>query len=215
MTLFVTHMRSALLRPMASMAMDQADIEGLAGWLLKRAGVPDDEHVHPDDVAEGCGVSCWTWRGVRTGAVLVRVRRSWQIHVHPRLDILATRWAVAHELGHYALHVAGAHDAMTDETSADAIAAALLAPRRAMRLAARKHGPAFVALGDAFDVWPSCCALRWGEVTGEPVALLTPRAPVMVRGEPFVWPPERILRRGAPGLVRAELGARRVAVRAG
>ncbi len=27
---------------MASMAMDQADIEGLADWLLRRSGVDDD-----------------------------------------------------------------------------------------------------------------------------------------------------------------------------
>lgn len=81
----------------------------------------------------------------------------------------------------------------------------------------REVGPAYAELASRLRLDEPAAALRFGEATGTPLALVEPRR-VWVRGEPF-WPMrEEQLRRLAklpavPGTVREAIGSRRVAMR--
>lgn len=59
--------------------------------------------------------------------------------------------------------------------------------RRAYRFALQEVGVSYPKLAKWFVTSESCVALRFGEVTGCPLALLTPQR-VRVRGDEFVWP---------------------------
>ena len=137
-----------------------------------------------------------------------------RIYLSNRLDSKRAAFVALHELAH--LHLgARKHGGPELEALCDAIAAALLCPRMAYRAAVCRRGLDWEQL--AFDFGTSCSvvALRYGEVTGEPIALVAPRT-VRVRGAEWGWPDERGLRRlaraGGPGVARAVLAddARRV-----
>lgn len=64
----------------------------------------------------------------------------------------------------------------------DLFAACLRAPRPAVELEVERSGPAFSDLADAFRISESAAALRYGEVTGAPLALVAPKRPIRVRG---------------------------------
>jgi hypothetical protein len=79
----------------------------------------------------------------------------------------------------------------------------------------------YTKIAQWFVTTETCAALRFGEVTGEPLALISPRA-VVVRGDEWVWPDERELRaiarrRVAPGIRKTRLrdDPRRLVLRAG
>lgn len=129
-------------------------------------------------------------------------------------------WVLAHEVGHVQLQRLGFSGTYREtEDAADAIAAALLMPRRAFAQAARLHGlRGFVSLASDFSVTQTAAALRVGEVAGVPVAVVAPTH-LRVRGpESWAWGSEEDLRRlaraGRPGLHRTALtdDVRRVAL---
>lgn len=92
---------------------------------------------------------------------------------------------------------------------ADALAAALLAPRQQFLRALGEDGYRLPILARRFETTESCVALRAGEVTGEPMALVAPRS-VRVRGAEWTWPTERELRRGSlPGVRKVSLRTER------
>lgn len=131
---------------------------------------------------------------------------------------LERAWTLAHEVAHVHLRRGGWVGGYREsEDAADAIAAALLMPRRAFARATRQHGRrAFVGLADAFSVTETAAALRVGEVDRVPVAVIAPTH-LRVRGpEEWAWGTEEELRAlargGRPGLHRARLtdDARRV-----
>lgn len=102
-----------------------------------------------------------------------------------------TRGALAHELAHVAMHRCGL-PFPHDERFAAAVAVRLLVPAGAYRRALRA-GLDRAALAAAFRVRETCAALRLGEVTSEPVAIVTPTH-VHARGE-WDWPAADVLRR--------------------
>lgn len=142
-------------------------------------------------------------------AALARVGDSWRVYLRRGLSTEQAKFGLAHELAEWHLRQLDyqEHDI---EDVADRLAAALVAPAPAFRRLVRTGGD-WLAVAQRLQSTESLVALRYGEVIGEPLALVARR--VRVRGpETFVWPPEDVIRRAArrkqPGL-----GLRRAALR--
>lgn len=199
-------------------------MEGLADWAYRAAGLDPETPAAPLELArrllgDGRVVPVERCPGLRSRAVLARVGASWRIYVRSRVEGAELRWLTAHELAEWILRRDGCRSERV-ETLADALAARLIAPRRAAARALRA-GLDFPDLAEVFDVTQSCAVLRQGEVSGTPTALVCPHA-VYVRGDAYGWPEEPELRALAskprvPGLRKARLrdDRRRVAMRAG
>lgn len=147
-------------------------------------------------------------------AALVRVGANWRIYLKRGAPPDRARFAVLHEIGHWLLGTGASED------DCNRMAAALAAPRRAFFDAMSAHGRRFSRLARSFRTTESLVALRYGELTGAPLALVTPRK-VRTRGDGFAWPSEPELRALAslprvPGLRKARLrdDPMRVVVRA-
>lgn len=134
--------------------------------------------------------------GMRTPARYVVDRD--RIELSPKLSPMRRRFLVAHELGERQLR-RRCHGDEYIEQKCDSFAAALMAPRAAVRAALDEHGRHLPSLASALEVSESIAALRLGEVTGSPLALVTPRS-VRVRGDAWVWPAEREIRQIAGSL---------------
>lgn len=194
------------------------DVEGTAAALYRQAGFEGDVPADPVDLAErllGAGAVRYVHAGALPGvASLTYWGGRWHIAVRGLATEPRQRFAVLHELGHYALGPGAS------EAACDAVAGALLLPRPAFRAAARELGADWPSLAAFFGCSESAAALRWGEVIGDPLALVAP-VTVRVRGLPWAWPAEeREIRELAaslrPGLARTRLrdDCRRVVVRA-
>lgn len=179
------------------MSMDQADIEGTVDAAYRSAGFETDEPAAPLALARRLlGISHPVRRahGLLTNAALARVHSEWRIYLRHGLSDRARDWLVSHELGEWLLTREGYSEGDSEEM-ADRIGAALRAPRKAFSIAARSTGANWAELADAFGTSESSAALRWGEVVGDPLALIAPRRPVRVRGAAWTWPAEPTLRR--------------------
>ncbi len=91
-----------------------------------------------------------------------------------------------HELGHILLEEAGYREDDI-EAACDYLAGALMAPRPAMRNLQRNFGWDYEKIADAVCSTQSWAAMRLSEVTGRPMALVTPQR-VRVRGDEWGWP---------------------------
>lgn len=179
------------------------EIETTAQELLRTARMSLTERPNPDELARrllGSTVRAAPPHVLRREAALARVSGQWWVFL--RSDVTGARrgFALLHEVAHWAMGAAAA------EGRCDALAAALLAPKRAFIQVLDRIGPALPRLARAFDTTESCVALRLGETTGRPLALVTPRS-VRVRGEGYSWPSEAELRmhQRLPGIRRAVL----------
>jgi len=200
----------------------QLELEGIAEAAYRDAGL-DPEKPHVMRLARALLGQEAILRGPRPvhgPAALARVGDSWRIVVARNLDPLYALFAVGHELGHWliARHRLGLED---EESAADYLAGALLAPRPAFVGARRRLGEDLRALAQAFGTTETGAALRVGEVFRTPLAVVAPSR-VRVRGpEDWSWPSEPTLRtwarRARPGVRRTRLGddPRRVVLEAG
>lgn len=203
--------------------LDPADAEGIAVDLLTRAGYdPTDRPGARAIAARLHGFGCIErWPGLATRGP------AWSCTVHGCVRIVLRgglapehrNFAIAHELAELELRRLGYLDEDLEEAS-DAIGAALVAPRRAFAVVLREIGADYAALADAFVATESLVALRMGEVTGEPMVLVTPQR-VRVRGATFEWGDEgdvrAAARRAGPGVrkVRLRDDPRRMVLRSG
>lgn len=192
--------------------MEQLELEGIADSAYKRAGLDPERPdvvrlaralLGPDAVTKGP-------RPLHAPAVLLRVHDRWRIVVARSLPREYALFCVAHELGHWLLDEEHARTLDgEEERRADFLGGALLAPRAAFRAALRSLGADLAELAEAFRTTETGAALRLGEVTGQPLAVVAPQR-VRVRGpEEWIWPDERTLRawarRPAPGLRKTVL----------
>src|SRR5688572_15014977 len=191
------------------------DIEGEAGLMLRRWGDGDTEAPRVLELArrvlgDRSGVVTVHARALPGDAAVAVVNGQQRIFVRRGLEPSRQRWAVAHELGHIALRLDSS--SLANEDACNAFAAALLAPRRAFQAALRETGMSYTQLARWFVTTESCAALRLGEVTDVPLALVAP-ARVRVRGADFSWPTDLRAAR-VPGVRRATLkdDRRRVAL---
>jgi hypothetical protein len=195
----------------------QIEIERDARRLLGLAGFGTEDTPGPVLIAHGLclgviEVPAGTIGGdgeVQENTVLVR----------EGLSPGAFAWTIAHEIWehHTATSRRRFRHFIDKEVWCDAGAAALLAPRLAFEADARRMGPAFVELGASYGISATAAALRYGEVTGAPVAVVAPLT-VRTRGLPCYWPAAPVLRRTAAepalprGVRRSRLAGQRVAL---
>lgn len=189
---------------------EQLDLEGIANAAYVEAGLDSSQPSVPRLARALLGADA-IQRGPRplhAPAALIRVGESWRIILARSLPRLCAMFAVGHELGHWLLARHG-YDGADEERAADHLGAALLAPRRAFLTARRALGEDLPTLAEAFSMTETGAALRLGEVTGVPLAVVAPMQ-VRVRGpEGWVWPDEPTLRKWArrpvPGLRKTTL----------
>lgn len=124
-----------------------------------------------------------------------------RILIDKRLDVRARSYALAHELAEWHLLRLGYREADTEKV-ANALGARLIVPREAWRIAVASKGHDLETLAAWFRTTQAIMALRRGEVTDTPVALVTPRW-IATRGEEYCWPPEPHLRLVAMGCCSA------------
>jgi hypothetical protein len=146
------------------------------------------------------------------GGAIARVGDRWRVYLRAGIPSRQARFTVLHELAHWALGSSATED------ECDALAARLLAPREAFELAMKREGKSFTRLARWFGCTETFAALRYGEVTDEPLVVVAP-ASVRIRGREWSWPAEQELRglvkaRRLPGLRKARLrdDPRRVAL---
>jgi hypothetical protein len=191
------------------MGWDSNDLEGDADWLYRRAGVDPGTPAPPIWLATellGAGsVAAARFLREPGGACLVRVSGQVRIYYRASLPPEYRNFAVAHELAHWCLRDRAGGDT---EAACDYLAAALVAPRVAFLKVVQRHGARFSRLAKAFATTESLVALRYGETTLEPIALVAPLS-VRVRGAAYSWPSEPAIRAMAagpkPGLRKAVL----------
>src|SRR5690606_31103903 len=98
-------------------------------------------------------------------------------------------FVVAHEFGHYVWGDLVGYDGPDLEARCDALAASIVAPRRAFARAVACHGLDTVSgLAAALQTTRSTTLLRIGEAVDLPAALLRRRRSTIVRGPHAVWP---------------------------
>jgi hypothetical protein len=201
--------------------LDQPQIEGIACDLYRAAGFSPDSPVDPLELARGLmGRRAVRFVGdtvlIHHNAAVSRIGTEWRLYLRKGLPDRVRRFSCAHEIGEWFLARQGLADADV-EASADALAAAILAPKPFAAQACRR-GPRYPQLAKAFGSTESCAALRFGEVTDRPLVLVTARC-TRERGAPFPWPADSELRSDArlPGLAKAWLrdDPSRLVVRAG
>lgn len=188
-------------------------LEGLAEAAYDEAGIdpcmPDlDGVVHallgPDAIHRGP-------RPLRGAATLIRVHDDWRIWVSRSLSPAYELHAIAHELGHWLVRREGLGTGdLREERMADYVGAAVIAPRAAFRAAYRTFGEDLPMLAERFGITETGAALRLGEVTGQPLAVVSPQQ-VRVRGGngEWVWRDEHTVRewerRPIPGIRKVRL----------
>lgn len=176
--------------------MELADIEGEALALYQSAGLDPSEPARPSALAQAilgpAAIVTVHAASMRGHAALVRVRDQWRIYVRRSLPVEHGRFGVAHELAEWHLRRTGYTEPDVEDV-ADQLAAALIAPRPAWR----RVGGDWARAAATLRTTESLVALRHGEVTGEPLALVARR--LRVRGEPYAWPSEATLQAVAAG----------------
>lgn len=195
--------------------MDRGAIEETAEKLYKeagfeaRAGVP--LYAMVERLLGADAVRLVPASALPGNGALARVGAQWRVFLRRDAPETAKRFVLLHELSHWAL------GADATEQECDALAGAMLAPRRAFLDALGSSQRRFTALAKRFGATESCVVLRFGETTGTPLALIAP-ATVRVRGASFAWPDEARIREIAalpkPGLRKTMLrdGSKRVAL---
>lgn len=168
------------------------DVEAEAVRLLERLGFDSARAPYVEAVAAAAVGAAHVVTTSRMFAPARYVPESDTIEVRASVGSMRRRWCLAHELGERALHLL-AYQGEDSEQLADGFAAALLVPGPALRAELRRSGRHLPTLARLFAVSQTIVALRLGEVTGSPLALVSPRW-VKVRGEDFAWPGEEELR---------------------
>lgn len=204
--------------------MDTRAVEGAARRLYELAGADVDQPMWTPKLARlVLGVGCIQWADaskMRSEGSLVRIGDRYRIYVRKNLPPERLSHVIGHELGHWICKQDG-YRGPDLEAVCDAIGAALVAPKPAFHAALRALGvDNLPGLAKVFTASQSLVALRAGETTGRPMALVAPST-VRVRGDEFAWPATEEIRqlatRSRPGLKRTKLTdePRRVMVAAG
>ena len=185
--------------------------EGVVGWLL--------DHASGDGwaIARALDVDVYAVRGMRQAACTGVADGRDVVGYRASLPRPYANHGIVHELGHIFMKQLGVDDS---EEGADYIAAGVLMPAVDFRARLREVGEDPTQLALPFCVTETSAALRIGEVTGAPIAVVAPLN-VRVRGpEEWVWGPDQVVRQlsrtGGPGIVKAKLrdDSRRVWLRA-
>lgn len=200
--------------------LDPWDAEGWQRFIFLSAGVDPDAACGARTIAEQTpgldGV--YTSRGLKLpgDAALFRSGETFHVALRSGISTERKRFAVFHEVAEFWLRGVVHPDI---EHCCNAIAGACTMPRAAFYSALREIGDDPHALAERFTVTPTSAALRIGEVTQLPLAVVTPSY-MWIRGREWNWPDEAGIRTEArrrivrPGLRKILLENRRVALAA-
>jgi hypothetical protein len=169
-------------------ADDLAEAEGIAARFLHDARIEADEVPSMDLLASRTIKSrVLTARLVGVEGDLSQLGDRWILRVHRLAHPARRGWIIGHELGHFWFREQAREpsDRAYLEAMCDAIGAALVIPRAAMKAARGHLGDRVASIAAVFETTRALTMLRIGEVTGRPVRLLGPRP--RVRGELFEW----------------------------
>jgi len=191
----MTHFQ-ARVRERYRRSMMAGDIERTAELLYRAAGCDVASPAPPGLLIERLlgprAVRLVPERALPAEAAIVRVGQAWKIFVCATLRPEQRRFVALHELAHWAIGLRAA------ESDCDALAAALLVPRGAFLRAVRAKGGRIATLAATFKTTHSFAALRLGETTHRPVALVTAES-IRTRGAAYTWPSGAQLLRAARG----------------
>ena len=162
--------------------MEQLALEGIVESTYRRAGCDAGRGECPRQLALALWRDPDAVQAVprialrRTRAVLARVNRRRRIYIRNDVGPLAFGFLIAHELSHGIFDDEGIHfvTEAEEEVACDALAGALIVPRRAFASASRAFGGNVEQMAVQFRTTESLCLLRMGEVTGRPLALVRP-----------------------------------------
>src|SRR5690606_20448216 len=154
------------------------DVHGAAAAILRAAGYDEDDVPGSIAIARALlGPDCIARGGA---ASIVSLSGRTRIRIPRRHSPAEINFLVAHEVAEWWLRREG-YDGEDVEDVANAIAASLVAPRRAFAAAVLEHGHDYPTLAELFCATESLVVLRIGEVTGEPIVLVAPHR-VRARG---------------------------------
>lgn len=178
--------------------VDLWSVDAVQREIYQRAALDPDEPANMIALAMGLGLTVEVLRPAPFAGdgALARVYEQWRIYIRGGISRQRKRFACAHEIAEWALRE------VIDEQIEDAcnaVAAALIAPRRAFTRTANDVGATcFEQLALPFDLSQTAAALRAGEVLGVELALTRPGL-VRTRGERVQWPAAEIIARWARG----------------
>jgi hypothetical protein len=183
--------------PAESLAMDVWDHEGNAMAVFREAGIDPAEPQGPHALARallGRGGLRYGWTPL-VGAGCYEPSRGGRpeaIWLRPKLTPFREAWTIYHELAER--HLYGSVGEERHELACDQLAACLRAPRAAFRQLVADVGLDLEELAEGILCSQTSAALRWGETTHNPIAVLSPTG-VRVRGDDFAWPHEEEVRK--------------------
>jgi hypothetical protein len=182
--------------------MEIGDLEECARTVRRIAVAVGRET--PVRIAKMLGFSVQVVPNLRAAGVLAEVNGQTTIGLRRSLSNEARQHTTGHELGHWVLTREGVRAGPLTEEWCDYIGAALVAPREAFQ--ATLCGSSYADLAREFRTTETLVALRVGELTGEPVAVIAPHA-VRARGE---WHQDahglrQLARTGGPGVRKCRL----------
>jgi hypothetical protein len=191
------------------MGYGKAELEGLANQLYERVGldpaVPVDTFrlarklLGPQAIERGVGL-------VGMPARLFTVHGTRRIAICRKLPFAQAQFWVGHELAHILI---GDYREPDLEQLCDYLAAALMAPREAMRSLLRAFGPDHRQIAAEVCATQTWAALRIAECTGAPRAVVTPARCYVRCPDDYVLPAEPHLRRlttgSRPGIKKSRL----------
>lgn len=168
------------------------DVEGAVDYLYRRAGQDVRWPNGPIALAMGLGlavhrISCSGMPGH------ARLTHS-GIEVHTKAPLSRLSFAIAHEIAEWYLGMTRYTDGDA-ERYADGIAGAILAPRQAFRYAVEAIGHNWAQLSNMFLADETWALLREAEVSGRPLAVVTPGRIYTRSDAEWVWGNARLLAR--------------------
>lgn len=161
------------------------DADGEAALLMREVG---EEVPYARELAEyHLGPDCFVcWPGATRDAELVFLEGRMRIRLRRGLSHQRRRWAIMHEIAEWHLLERLRYRESDIEVCAEAITAALVMPRGPFRRMLAEVGTDFAALAEAFCATQTAAALRYGEVTRTPLAVVGPGI-LRVRGDERAW----------------------------
>ena len=193
------------------MPIDIWDHETNCEQIYAEAGIDSAEPPGPHAIASalmGRGWPCYLRLASGLGFYSPAGARE-RIYLRPGMTPFREAWVIYHELAERHLYGVRGEDA--HETACDQLAACLRAPRAAFRELVADVGLDLPRLARDAYCSETSAALRFGETTGTPVAVITSDG-VRVRGDEWGWPDADELRRLArsrllpPELRRVTIG---------
>lgn len=191
---------------------DQLELEYLAAAVRRLAGLTDKD-VQP--LATKIAVRLLGEDGIvldreLRGPAYLRMREDGGYQIVVRAGLPDVRFAIAHELGHYAIReIAQAElDGVAEEHAANFLAAAILAPPHMIRRVHSFYGERLRTIACTFGLSQTSTVLRIAEVIGDERAVVTRTGNVLARGDTWATVPVLDYARGRTkwcGLAKAKL----------